>query len=752
MAARLPAVPSLSIGRSSVAIVLVIFLVGVLFLLAKLFHLQVTRHREMSELATQQYYGTRVENPVRGPIYDRNGMQIAGTSFVYSFGVTPRHLYSRSGSLSREDIYAYLAKALDLDLEALLENDRQDQDAAETAKQSYHFLAKDVPEEQGRAITDYLLEHQVSGVRADLSPKRYYRHGNLASQIIGFMGGGAMFQGQYGVEEQYDSLLRGKVGYTFSARDNYLREGDLPYAERKRQASEDGAQLVLTLDMGIQEILQRDLEDAIKAVNAQDNGMGIVMNPYTGEILAMASYPYFRSDDPSGPPSGVDALDWEVDPNYLHHEVWNNKNVNNIYEAGSTMKALTAAIALEEGVCDEDSIYDDSPIKVLGAEISCWTGAGHGLETMEEAFWNSCNPVFVQMALEIGVEKFYEYMRAFGFYDKTGIQLPNEAASQFHSKPTQLDLANLSFGESSSVTPVHLIRAMAAVVNGGKLVTPHVVKEIRDPDGQTLLVAGPEVVRQVVSAETSARVRSLMRGMVEHTQNYTNNWGYEVGGKTSTSTDETTGYHTISFIEAAPIDHPEILTLLILQKPSDKKLGGSEAQILTMELCSKILDYMKVDRRYTDEDAYRMRQSRFIDDLEGRKLHRASQDYMYTNIKIVAGDPLMQGDAYIGYQIPAPGTEVYPGANVYVYEEEPDPQETVYPDFHGMNYNECIYAANEAGVVLSFDGPMVGTAVSQTLRSTEDFDASKVKVGDAIPFGAQVALQMALESPAEEGR
>lgn len=727
----------------TIRVITVLVLVFSLILAVALLKVQVLNHQDMAKAASDQYYSNQVEPARRGSIYDRNGVKLASTSFVYRVGITPEHVYSRAGLVSEDQILQRMSEDLKVDRAEL------DQAMADKTV-SYVQIAKNVPEEDGKKLEAFLKENYVGGVRMDKEPKRYYTNGDLASQVLGFASyQEGKLEGRLGVELAFDDLLSGTAGYSYAARDNYLSHGLLPYAQSQDKPALDGYEFYLTLDMNIQEILQRDLEDAIKAYDAVEDGMAIVMNPYNGEILAMASYPYFRSDDPTAKPLGIKQKDWdpgdEKTIQWLQEHAWRNKNISSLYEAGSTMKALTAAMAFEENICTEQTPYNDDPIQVLDAEISCWTGHGHGTEPMEQAFWNSCNPVFVQIALSVGVDRFYDYIRSFGFYEETGLGLPGEAACIFHTNPSILDMANLSFGESSGVTPLHLLKSYAALVNGGKLVTPTIVREMRSQDGQIIETSSPQISRRVISAETSSRVRKLMAGMVENSANYTNTWGYQIGGKTSTSVDEMTDQVTISFVAAAPIDHPEVIVLMILQKPSSSDAAGTEAQIVTQNTASKILDYLNVDRSYTDLDAYKLGKSIRTPDLGGQTLTQAASGMTYEQVQVVAGDDKTLAESIIKYQIPAPGTLIYPGSNIFVYEKKPDSTQVVIPDLSQMNYNEVISACNSVGLIPQFEGSLTGNCVAQKMAYPDNLpEGSEGKPGDLAEFGSviKVALQI----------
>lgn len=723
-----------------------LILVSAVLLLA-LFKIQILEHNEISEAAAGQYFSNTYYSPSRGDIFDRNGVKLAGTHYVYRVGVTPKHFYSRSKAVQTEEIVTFFCDTLGLERSKM-------EEALKDVEASYIQLAKDVPEEKGKALETYIQDKQIGGVRLDAEPRRYYTNGNLGSQVIGFASyDDKTLTGRLGVELAYDAELTGEPGFDYGARDNYMSHGRLPYSESLQKAGKNGHDILLTLDMNIQKILQDDLEAAIKAYNAVEDGMALCVNPYTGEIYGMASYPYFESQNPTAAPASKDPKKWDPSDektiDWLQQNVWRNKTISDLYEAGSTMKTLTAAIGMEENVCTEESYYSDDPIQVLDATISCVSGDGHGYETMEQGYWRSCNPVFVQISLALGIEKYYDYMHAFGFYESTGVGLPGEAQCIFHARPSILDLANLSFGESSSVTPLHLMRAFCALVNGGKLVTPHIIKEISDADGRILELPGPDVVRQVIAPETSARIRKLMRGMVQFSNGYTNSWGYAIGGKTSTSTDEITGKNTISFMGAGPIDHPEVLVLMILKKPDNPKIGGTEAEIVTLNATSKILDYLNFDRSYDSTDVYKMGRSIRVPDFTGYTVNQAGESMTFNHVPVVAGDDLTLADSKIKGQLPAPGTLIYPGTNIFVYKDSAPKIMVTIPDFSEMNYNEVIDSCNALGIVPQFEGNMMGCCVSQKVANPQNLPAnSSGNPGEGI-YRGQV-IRIALELPPRE--
>lgn len=712
-----------SVNRWVILLTVLAVLATVGFLWYRLYQLQIVNHVASAEKASAQYYTKDILPPRRGNIFDRNGKKMAGSSFTYTVGITPRYLYSQlSKGPDTKEIVKFLCDKLSIETEALqtiLKNQ---------ANATYVQLAKLVAPGIGKEIDDYLSKYLIGGVRLDIDPIRVYYNGKLASHVLGFCSKPeGNLQGVMGVEAYYNRALTGEPGYSYAASDNFTRY-PLPFAKVLDKPAVDGQNLYLTIDTNIQEIVQRHLSQAVKIYQPRLYGMALAMNPQNGEILAMASYPYFDTADPYAPPDIVNPIRWrnlsnEEQVAFTQEFVWRNKALSDSYEAGSTFKAITAAIGIEENVTTEKTSYNDSTVHVADYDIGCAAG-GHGWETMEEGFWRSCNPVFVQIAQAVGVPKFYDYIRSFGFREQTGIDLAGEGECIFHEHPQEIDMATLAFGEQSPVTPVHLMTAYAALVNGGYLVTPHVLKEMRNPATGAIMVNDPPIRRQVISSQTSARIRKLMEGMVEYSSPYTFSGGFRVGGKTSTSVDEQTDEYTISFVEAGPIDRPKLLFMMVLQRPYEQGANGGDAQIVTMNCASEILEYMYVDRDYTTKDKGYLQTLFTMPDIRGMTVYDAWETVKYHKLVLRLQGPSMTGKTVIKDQFPAPGTPLHIGSYCYAYDREPAPKPLKpVPNFSGQNIGECIAAANQAGFFVQFVGPLLGEAVGQA-QTQMPFDYS----------------------------
>ncbi len=681
-----------------------------------LFQQQIVQHDEMSKMANNQYYRKIVSPPKRGDILDRNGKVLATTTNTYRVGITPKHVYSLSGAQSAEQIVSKFVEILSVDKAELEEN-------LSKTDETYIQIAKDVTQEKADLLDQYLFINQIGGVRLDAVPKRVYMNEDVASQVIGFASmGDSLLEGRLGVEYQLNDVLSGQEGYSFGARDNYLNSGLIPFSQSTELNTKDGSNVYLTIDYDINKELQKHVQDAVESLQGADGGLGLVMNVRSGEVMGMASYPYFSSADPTAEPTGIEYEGvWNPENqksiDFLMENVWRNKVVSDVFEVGSTFKILTLAMGLEENITDEEKVYNDAPIDVLDYTIKCWSEEGHGHETIADAFTLSCNPPFVQIGLSLGVEKFYDYIKAFGFKNTSGVELPGEAVNIFHENPSVIDLATLTFGEQSGFNLMSYSKGLSSVVNGGNLMKPTIVKQITNQQGNIIKVMEPEIERRVISEKTSDRVNQLLsRNDVMQGINTVSS-GYQLGGKTSTSVNEFTDELTMSYVSFAPIENPEYMVIIVVKKVVDHKIGSDALINNVSGLMDFTLDHMNIQRNYENSDLKDMEQTIEIPDLRGLELEDAKYSLGYKSIDVVPGVDMDVKDT-IGAVVPAPGTLVHNGSRIYVYPDADIEEDLVaVPDFRGKNYRECILAANAAGFVLEFSGDFQGLALEQEVIS-----------------------------------
>ncbi len=694
----------------------VLFLAIALFafaalLIYQLYQIQVVAYAENAQKAANQHYRMITEQPVRGKILDRNGVELAGTTFVYRIGVTPKDVRSISHNISLQEIAEAMATSLDLPL-ADVNTALADKDAI------YIQLKKDATKSETDALKDFRGKYNIGGIRIDSEPRRFYTNSRLASQVIGYTNyDDQNLVGQLGIELSYNEILTGQPGYTYVETDNYSK-GVLPFSVPTSLRAKNGQNVVLNLDSTVQKIIQEELENAIKVYDITAGGTAIVMNPYTGAVLGMASYPTFDCQAPAAAPDGVDPTTWDASEketiDFLSREIWRNRAISDTYEPGSTFKSITAAVALEEGLSRESELFNDSPMKVNGWTISCSTKVGHGIETFEVGFYRSCNPVFAQLSQRAGVKRFYSYVRSFGFMGPTGIDLPGEGTGILHANPTELDMVTLSYGESSTVTPIQMAASYSVFANGGNLVRPSVVKAITDEQGNVIRESSTETIRKVISENTAARVLDLMEGVVLYgTGSAAYVEGYSVAGKTSTSTDDN-GDHTLSFAAIAPSDNPEIVVLVVLNKPDDKKLTSKAAAKTVGLIVNRTLEYMGIVRNYSSTDISKLSATTKVPDITGLKLSEARKLLSDKGFLFEAGDPAMSDTSTVKSQYPAAETELHKKSVIVLYPvSKPEPVQVAVPDFTGKNIHEAMQSAAASGVNILIDGECLGIVVSQ---------------------------------------
>lgn len=697
------------------------------YLVTKLYDLQINKYLEYSQMASKMHWKRIKDIPLRGDVLDANGNILASTTYEYTVGITPKDILSDNSTVTSEEAAQQIATILHLDYnfvyEAILKTDS-----------TYIQLAKKLSKEEIDLLKAYLSDNKLGGVKIDAVAKRYYVYGDLASQIIGFADNNdTTLVGQYGIEAYYDKELSGQEGYTYVEVDNYS-SGALPYSPPTTIEKTDGYNVVLNIDMNIQKIAEDACKEAFEIYDPKEGVTAIVMDPYTGAVYAMASIPDFNLNDPRGIPFSMDKLLWdtytnEEQMNYLMSSVWRNRAISDTYEPGSTFKVLTTAIALEEGLTYEDEMFSDAPIEVSEIDtISCWReheSGNHGTETLRLAFERSCNPVFVQLAQRIGITKFYEYVRNFGFYNYTGVDLPAEGKGIFHAEPDSVDLATLSFGESSTVTPLQLANVYCALVNGGTLMTPQIAKYLTDDNGNIIKEFSPVKVKTIFSEVTANRVKEMMKTVVtEGTGSAGYVEGYNVAGKTSTSTIESgedEGMHVLSFGCYAPSDNPEIVVLVLINKPEDKELGSSAATRVAAKIVSETLEYMGVKRNYTDLDYQRLT-TKYAIPTVGQLTHKEAKKTLYSaGFTVIDGEDNMTDDTLITFIYPSEEAILYRGGIVVLYSsatpDETSMRKVNVPDFTGKTIGECYREAKEAMVNISITGNPAGVVVSQSPSS-----------------------------------
>ena len=703
----------------------------------KLYSLQITRHEELQSKAVSQQTRSSVVNADRGTIYDASGNILAISSTAETIFLSPKEINDALNdeknpvTWTKETLAGALADILDVSEEGILKK------MART-NSMYEVLKYRVEEDVANEVRQYINDHKVKGVFLTTDAKRYYPYSDLASHVIGFVG--TDYTGLYGLEAEYDKDLQGKSGLVVTAKDN--KQNDMLFEYSQYFDPEDGDELQVTLEATVQYYLQKGMEDMCDAFSPANGATGIVMDVRNGGILAMASYPNYDLNDFSTVTDKtlLERIErGEIDTGDAQLIQWRNKALNDTYEPGSTFKILTLAAALEEGLIDKNTTVNCSgAVTISGQTIHCSSKAGHGLQNLEQTVGNSCNPAFISYGLKLGTEKFYEYMRSFGIMSPTGIDLGGEATGVFAADAnfTQLDLACYAFGQNFTVTPLALITAQAACVNGGYLYTPHFAQQITDSDGNVIWQHDDTPVRQVISEETSATVRECLEYVVaKGTGKNGQVAGYRIGGKTGTADKGQTGDVVVSFLCFAPADDPQIMMLITMDTPSRSTgtyvSGGNMVAPYASHIMEEILPYLGIEPSYSAEEL--MGVDTTVPNVIGMSVQEAKDRMKERGFTCkVEGD----GES-ITDQTPVGGA-IIPGKStvvLYAGVDKPDKMCTV-PSLVGRTASEANTAATNAGLLLRFTGT-TSSESNTVLVFSQDLEA-----GTEVPAGTVITVRL----------
>ena len=700
-----------------------------LILVIKLFSLQILRHDELEAKALDQQTRSTEVAATRGTIYDRNGNIMAISATAETVFLSPlemdRALSDKDNPVAwtKDSVAQKLSEILEINKEGILKK-------MERTDSQYEVLKLRVEEEVADQIRTFINDEGVVGVYMVTDAKRYYPYATLASQIIGFVG--TDNYGLYGLEARYNDVLDGETGLVVSTKDP--TGSDMLYGYEQYYKAQNGSDIVLTLDATVQYYVEKALSEMVTSTEAQ-GATGIVMDVETGAVLAMASSPTYDLNDPSAVyESRLASLvkDGQLDLADAQLRQWRNRAINDTYEPGSTFKVLTLAAALEEGVIDENTTFDcTGSIHVLDATIHCSNRAGHGHQTLEQTAGNSCNPAFITYGLRLGTEKFYRYMKDFGLVNGSGIDLEGEALGIFAPQETasELDLACYAFGQNFNTTPVALISAQAACINGGYLHTPYVVERVVDSEGNVLSSHDSTPVRQVVSEETSALVRQCLEYVVSSgTGRNGQVHGYRIGGKTGTADKGNTGEVVLSFMCFAPADDPKYIMLLTLDSPTGEgRGGGGTVAPYASRIMGEILPYLGVEPSYSAEEL--LGSDTTVNYVIGMTVADAEEKLKSKGFSVkVVGD----GDT-VTDQTPEGGT-VIPGKSrviLYAGSEKPDTLCTV-PSLVGLSPSEANMAVSSAGLLLRFTGTTDSGSGSVRVINQSEAAGAQVEAGTVI--------------------
>ena len=698
----------------------------------RLYDLQITRHEELQGKAVSQQTRRTVVTASRGTIYDASGNILAISASAETIILSPLEIDQAVNSKTtpvswtKDSLAAGLADMLGKDAASIRKR-------MENTESQYEVIQLRAEEDVAAKVRAYVDENDIVGVHLVADSKRYYPYGSLAAQVIGFVG--TENTGLYGLEAYYEEELEGQSGLVISAKDK--AENDMLYTYEQYFAAKDGGDLTLTLDATIQYYLEKGMESMLDKFSAANGAAGVVLNAKTGGIMAMASYPNYDLNDFSTVQDKtlLERIERKestlADMQLLQ---WRNKALNDTYEPGSTFKILTLAAALEEGVVDKTTTVNcGGSVTISGYTIHCSNKNGHGLQTLVQSVGNSCNPAFINYGLRVGNEKFYQYMESFGLMNTTGVDLGGEAVGVFASPSsfTQLDLACYAFGQNFTVTPLGLIAAQAACVNGGYLHTPYLVERITDSEGSVVYRHDDTPVRQVISEETSATVRECLEYVVASgTGKNGQVAGYRIGGKTGTADKGQTGDVVVSFLCFAPADDPQVIMLITMDTPSRATgvyvSGGNMVAPTASSVMSEILPYLGIEPSYSAEELLGMDTT--VPNVIGMSVDEAKAKLKERVLSCrVEGD----GDT-ITDQTPAGGA-IIPGKSVVILyaNEKKSTDKCVVPTLLGRTPSEANTVAVNAGLLIRFSGTTGSESssirvLSQNLEAGTEVDAGTV--------------------------
>ena len=721
------------IQTRSFVLMLLMGVVMFVLLFFRLFDLQITRHEELQSKAVNQQTRRTVVTASRGTIYDTAGNILAISSSAETIILSPLEIDNALNDTetpvtwTKDSLAAGLAEILGKDAASIRKR-------MDNVKSQYELIQLRADEEVAAKVRAYVEENKISGVHLVADTKRYYPYGSLAAQVIGFVGDDNT--GLYGLEAYYEEELEGQSGLVISAKDQ--AENDMLYTYEQYFAAKNGSDLTLTLDTTIQYYLEKGLEAMTDKFSAANGASGIVMNAKTGGIMAMASYPNYDLNDFLTVSDQTLQERIERGENTLAEMQllqWRNKALNDTYEPGSTFKILTLSAALEEGVVDKTTTVNcGGSVNISGYTIHCSNKNGHGLQTLVQSVGNSCNPAFINYGLRIGSEKFYEYMRSFGLMNTTGIDLGGEAVGVFaaDSSFTQLDLACYAFGQNFTVTPLALIAAQAACVNGGYLHTPYLVERIADSDGNVTYRHDDTPVRQVISEQTSATVRECLEYVVASgTGKNGQVAGYRIGGKTGTADKGQTGDVVVSFLCFAPADDPQVIMLITMDTPSRATgtyvSGGNMVAPTASTVMAEILPYLGVEPSYSAEELLGMDTT--VPNVIGSTVEQAKEKLKERALSYkIVGD----GDT-ITDQTPAGGAIIPGKSTVILYASAAKPTDKcVVPHLLGKTPSEANTAATAAGLLIRFSGTTGSESSAIRVLSQSIDEGTEVDAGTVI--------------------
>lgn len=713
-----------------------IFMLLFLLLIIRIVYIQFIKGPEYKETASRQQLLNQVISPKRGTIYDSTGKALAISASVDTITINPQEIIVKDKdsefqalmTKERKELVAQgLSEIFELDYQEVLDKVNSDS--------TYQIIAKKVTQEKVNELNSWMEKNKIySGINIDETAERFYPYGSLASNLIGFCGTDGY--GIEGLEERLNSILTGTPGRKVSSGNS--RQQEIPNSNELYVEAENGSNVILSLDYNIQTIAEKYLKQAVEENDCKKGGNVIVMQPDTGDILAMATYPNYNLNEPFSPNTTELQNAWETlsseEKANAQYSMWQNLAVSRNYEPGSTFKILTAAIALEENIVETDNDRDflcTGSEAVYDTTINCWRSYNpHGYQSLRMALQNSCNPAFIQLGQKIGKETFYKYLQAFGLMNRTNALVYGESNSVFHSLDEigPVELATLSFGQRFTITPLQLITAVSSIANDGVLMQPRVVKQIVNPDTNTTTNIEPTKIRKVLSTETCDELKSLLESVVTSgTGRYAAVEGYSIGGKTGTSEpiqNDTNSYYVASYIAISPIVDTKVCVLVTLYDPQgDSHEGGQIAAPVISQILSEVLPYLKIA---SDKDTSKDSQNTItIPDVRNRTLTEAINILKSSGLKTlynVTGD---KNELLVTDQVPKPGVKLSENSIVCLYTTENTSRTTIkMPNLKGKTLQEAANMLRAKNLNYTYEGS--GKVMNQSVLADEAVEEGTV--------------------------
>ena len=714
---------------------ILIMAVVIIFLMtttvARVFYLTIVRGEELSEKAeTQQLKDTEI-TAMRGTIYDSNGNVLAQSASVWNVFIDPLNIKDKQRDLIVDEfanLFGYDA------------DEKKEFYDKTTHQNHYELVEKKVENNIKEKLSKFVSKNELGGcIGTEQTTKRYYPYGTLASSVIGFTG--ADDQGLSGIEAYYDEQLTGTNGRIITAKD--AKSNNIANDYETSIAATDGDSIVLTINQTIQYYLEKGLRETMNEYQAK-GAYGVVMNCNTGAVLAMSSLPDYDCNEPykltySKDKKAIKKLSdntakQEAESAAVQNQ-WRNFTVSDTYVPGSVFKTFVASAALEENVVNLNTTYNcTGSIQVDKYKMKCHYHPGHGTQTLTQGLENSCNPFFITIGQKLGVHNYFKYFDAFGFTQKTNIDLPGEASPQYYKEDQYgiVELSSASFGQTNSLTPIQVCTGLCAIANGGKLLQPYLVSSIADANGKTVKKTQTKEIRQVISADTSEKVRKMMKSVVDNGTGK-NGYvaGYSVGGKTGTSTklgeskDGEGDKYIVSFGAIAPSDDPEIAMLIIVDEPNQDLGGGALCAPIAAQVTQEAMNVLGIEPKYNDSEMKDL--SKQTPNVVGKSLDEAKKTLEENNLNfVVVGD-----DSTVTRQCPSGADTIPNGGTVYLYTDDSEKQTVIVPNFNGLTVNEAKDLASSSNLNIQIAGNSMSSGTVVAYRQSEETQA-KVEKGTVV--------------------